>query len=401
MGVQTMKILELEYRGPLALGGVETHVLEISKQFKSKGFEVEIWSTDLLDFKGKRDDQLKRVVNGIKVKKFRSFKIPKFPFFMYQLIYPKMFLDFLKLKKNNTVLHSHSFPSFHSYLALFFHKKFRKITITPHYDVNDLVNYTFSFFGGLAFKVLRYFVNGNRNIYLSADTRKEKGFYVNDFEFNEYKVFVVPNGVNIEEFDLITNEEVHEIKNQYNLKKTFNVLFAGRVAQIKGIDILIKAISKLDNENIKLIIAGPDFGALTALQEICRRLSLTDKVIFTGILERKRFCNLVKSCDMLVLPSYGGESFGIVLAEAMACNKPVIGSRTGGISEIIKEGEDGFLFNVGSVEELSEKIKLLYQNRDLCKKLGNKGRIKVEKHYTWGKVANTYLRLWGVERQKI
>jgi len=394
-----MKILELEYRGPLALGGVETHVFEISKQFKSKGYEVEIWSTDLLDFKGEKDDQLVRMVDGIKVKKFHSFKIPKFPFFMHQLIYPKMLVEFLKLKKEeDMIVHSHSFPSFHSYLALFFHNKFRKVIITLYSDVNSLEDSTSHFFGKLAFKVLRYFVNRKKNIYLGANTGIEKRFYVDRLGFNEPKVPVIPNGVNLEEFDLIANEEIYEIKSQYNLEKTFNVLYAGRVAKIKGLDILIKAISKLDNTDIRLTIAGPNFGALTELQELCQDLDLADRVTFTGALERRVFCALIKSCDVLVLPSYGGESFGIVLAEAMACCKPVIGSRTGGIPEVIQEGKNGLLFDVGSVEQLSERIKVLYQDGSLYRKLGAQGRSIVEKNYTWEKVANTYLKLWGVRK---
>jgi len=391
-----MKILELEYRGPPSLGGVETHVFEIAKRFKSKGYEAEIWSTDLLDFNGERDKQLERVVDGIPVRKFHSFEIPSFPFFMYQFIYPKIVFEFLKLKKDDMILHSHSFPSFHSYLALLFHKKFRKVTIVPYFDVNDLEKFTANFFGKLAFRILRFFINKKKDIYLSANTRREKEFYVNNLKFNECKVFVVPNGVNIVEFDSITKEEVSDIRSQYNLKKTFNILFAGRIAQVKGIDLLIEAISKLNNLSLRLIIAGPDFGALTELQKLSKRLSLMDKVIFTGVLARRKFCALIKSCDVLVLPSYGGEAFGIVLAEAMACNKPVIGSKTGGILEIIREGESGFLFDIGSVEQLSERLNLLYRDRSLCKRLGDKGRMIIEKYYTWEKVANTYLKLWGV-----
>jgi glycosyltransferase involved in cell wall biosynthesis len=391
-----MKIVELEYRGPPALGGVETLVFEISKHFQNRQHEVEIWSTDLLDFKGERDDQFERMVDGVKVKKFHSLKIPKFPFFMYPSIYPRMFLELLKLKRDDVVAHSHSFPSFHSYLALFFHKRFRKVIITLHYDVNDLEDFTSHFFGKSAFKVLRYFVSRKDNIYLTADTRGEKEFYINNLKFSEPKVFIVPTGVNLEEFDLITSEEIYEIRSQYNLEKPFNVLYAGRVAKIKGIDILIKAISKLDNPNIKLTIAGPDFGALTELQELSQNLDLADRVAFTGALERRKFCALIKSCDVLVLPSFRGA--GIVLAEAMAGYKPVIGSRTAGTPEIIGEGENGFLFDIGSVEQLSERINLLYCDRNLCRKLGEEGRKIVEKDYTWEKVANTYLRLWGVEK---
>lgn len=390
-----MKILELEYRGPPSLGGVETHVLEISKRFKSKGYEVEIWSTDLLDFNGKKDSQFERVIDGIKVRKFRSFICRGFPFFMYQVIYPKMLVELLKLKKEDDIIvHSHSFPSFHSYLALFFHNKFRQVVIALYSDVNGLEKSTSSFYRKLAFKLLKYFVNRKKNIYLGANTGIEKRFFVNRLGFNEPKVPVIPNGVNLEEFDLIPNEKIYEIKKQYNLEKTFNVLYAGRVAKIKGIDILIKAISKLDNTDIRLTIAGPDFGALTELQELCQDLDLADRVTFAGALERRVFCALTKSCDVLVLPSYGGESFGIVLAEAMACSKPVIGSMTGGIPEVIQDGNNGLLFDVGSVEQLSEKISLLYQNSDLCKKLGIEGRAILEQNYTWENVADTYLELW-------
>ena len=389
-----MKILELEYRGPPSLGGVETHVFEISKRFKSKGYEVEILSTDLLDFNGKKDDQLERVIEGVKVRKFRAFKIPRLPL-MYPFIYPKMLFEFLKLKRGDVVVHSHSFPSFHSYLALFFHNKFKKIIITPHFDVNDLQKFTSCFLGKLAFMILRYFVNRNDNIYLTAITRREMKFYTNNLKFSEHKVFTVPNGVNLEDFDSISSEEIYEIKSQYNIVKAFNVLFAGRVAQIKGINLLIEAISKLNNASIRLIIAGPDFGALTELQKLSKKLNLMDEVIFTGVLERRAFCALIKSCDMVVLPSYGGEAFGIVLAEAMACNKPVIGSKTGGIPEIIVEGENGLLFDIGDVEQLSERINLLYQDRNVCRNLGVDGRMIVEKKYTWEKVADTYLKLWG------
>jgi len=390
-----VKILELEYRGPPSLGGVETHVFEISKRFKSKGHEVEIWSTDLLDFNGKKDSQHERVIDGIKVRKFRSFISRGFPFFKYQLIYPRMLAEFLKLKRGgDMIVHSHAFPSFHSYLALFFHNKFRQVVIALYSDVDGLEKSTSSFFRKLAFKILRYFVNRKKNIYLGANSGIEKRFYVNRLGFNEPKVPVIPNGVNLEEFDLIANEEICEIKSQYNLEKTFNVLSAGRVDKIKGLDILIKAISKLDNTNIRLTIAGPDFGALTELQELSQNLGLAGRITFIGALERRTFCALIKSCDVLVLPSYGGESFGIVLAEAMACRKPVIGSRTGGIPEVIQEGKNGLLFDVGSVEQLSERIKLLYEDSSLCKKLGAQGRGIVEKNYTWEKVANTYLELW-------
>ena len=394
-----MKILELEYRGPPALGGVETNVIETSKWFKEKGHEVEIWSTDLLDFAGQKDSQLERVVENIRVRKFRSFRFPAILLFIcpiiHRSIYPGMLFKLFKLRgRQDIAVHSHSFPSFHSYLALFFHRKFRGTVITPHFDTEDLIKYTASFPWNWPFRFLKYFVNKRSDIYLSADTRREKEAYVNTLGFDEQKVLVIPNGVNLEEFDPITSEEIYEIKREYGLERTFNVLFAGRVAPGKGINLLIQAIAKLNNADIRLVVAGPDFGALADLRELSQRLELTDKVIFTGVLERRKFCATIKTCDVLVLPSYGGESFGIVLTEAMACGKPVIGSRTGGIAELIQEGENGFLFDIGSVEQLAEKIDLLYRDRNLYRELGEEGRRIVADNYTWEKVANMYLKLW-------
>lgn len=395
-----MKILEFEYRGPPALGGVEILVEEISRRFKNQGHEVEIWSSDLWDFTGQKDSRLQRTMGDIRVNKFRSFRFPKIFLIvcsaMYPATYPGMLLQLLRLRGgSDTVVHSHSFPSFHSYLALLFHKKFAKVTITLHGDINDLKHISSNLAGKSAFKILRYFVNSMANVNLTADTKGEMEFYTSNLKFNENKVFVVPTGVNLEEFDAIKTEEVAEIKSQYNLEKTFNVLYAGRLAKLKGVDVLIKAISKLRSTNTRLIINGPDFGALTDLKKLSKELGLGNRVIFIGALERRKFCAIIKSCDVLILPSIRGA--GIVLAEAMACSKPVIASKTPGTLEIVADGRNGLLFDIGSVEQLSEKISLLNQDSNLCKILGIEGRSIVEQHYTWEKVANTYLELWGAE----
>lgn len=394
-----MNIIELEYRGPPALGGVETVVLEISKQFKKRGHNVEIWSSDILDDRGKRDDKKESFADGIVVKKFRSYVLYKssifslvFPFFSE--IYPEMFFHLFNLKNRDIIIHSHSFPNFHTLFSLLLHKKFKKVIITPHFDADDLTYFVSSFFlRKLTLTILKHFVNRKENVYLTAITNLEKDVYVKKLRFKESKVKVNPNGVNTEEFDTVTNEDISRIKEKYRLENKFVVLFVGRVAQIKGIDTLIRAISILSNENIILIVAGPDFGAVTALQSLVKKLDLEEKIVFTGELERKELRTLIKCCDVLVLPSRGGEAFGIVLAEAMVCGKPVIGSRTGGIPEIVKEGVNGFLFDVNNVEQLSEKISALLLNKELRVKFGENGRQTVKANYTWEKVANDYLRL--------
>jgi glycosyltransferase involved in cell wall biosynthesis len=93
------------------------------------------------------------------------------------------------------------------------------------------------------------------------------------------------------------------------------------------------------------------------------------------------------TCDLLVFPS-GHESFGIVLLEAWAAGKPVIGSRVGAIPSVVDEGQDGLLIRHRNVGDLTAAIQTLLSRPELRRQMGESGRQKVQQRYTWNIVAD-------------
>ncbi|WP_075618330.1 glycosyltransferase family 4 protein [Paenisporosarcina indica] len=198
------------------------------------------------------------------------------------------------------------------------------------------------------------------------------------------KIHLVYNGVDIKAIDKI---KVSVPKNYDYDMKNFNLFIACSIHVGKGLDILISAINELFKANYKinLYIAGsvPKGGSLlylTELEEYVNKNNLMNNVFFLGWQEN--IIALMKSMDAVILPSIVEESFGMVLAEAMAIGRPVIGSDIGGIKEVIDHEKNGYLTKPGDKNEIKKYlIKLLDKNKlyfEFCKN----SRIKAEKSFS-------------------
>jgi L-malate glycosyltransferase len=162
-------------------------------------------------------------------------------------------------------------------------------------------------------------------------------------------------------------------------------LVVGNVAHIqpqKGHAYLIQA-ARLVLEQYPdvtfVIVGGEKFpGGIGELEKLAERLSIRDKVIFTGF--RNDALRLMASFDIFVLPSVW-EGFGIVLLEAMASGKPVIGTAVGGIPEVIEEGVNGYLVEPRNPQQIAAKIMHLLKNEALRNQMGEKGKQMVRDKY--------------------
>lgn len=154
------------------------------------------------------------------------------------------------------------------------------------------------------------------------------------------------NSVDINKF---SSEENNSFKEEYKLTDKPIVLFVGNLIKRKNVDSLIEA-KKVANSDYYLVIVG-DGPLFSKLKKKVEEENVRD-VIFTG--SRNDVENIIPSCDVLVLPSYS-ESFGLVLIEALACGKPVIGSNVGGITEIITE-DVGILVNPNKISSIASAI---------------------------------------------
>jgi len=208
-------------------------------------------------------------------------------------------------------------------------------------------------------------------------------------------VAVVGHGVEPE--FAFTQGQQQEIRRMLGISPDdFCIGYAGIIAQRKGVLTLVDAFTKLAIPSAKLILIGS--GPLE--QQIRRYVQshpqLQGRAILVGAIPHDRIPSYLSILDILVLPSLTTptwkEQFGRVLIEAMVLGVPVIGSNSGGIPEVI--GDAGLIFSEGDDEELASLLHALWNNENLRRELGEKGRQRVLDKYTWEKVAQELGRIY-------
>ena len=160
----------------------------------------------------------------------------------------------------------------------------------------------------------------------------------------------------------------------FNLDKSiFTVGIFSRVENQKGQHLVLKALSNIKNNeriDLQLIITGHVMNEdyYKKLKKYISDYSLEDLVKFVPFLPYPDSMKAMSYLDITILPTYE-ETFGLVIAESMIVGTPVIGSKAGGVPEIINDGNNGYLFEPKNVDSLEEKILNLYLNKDLRNKL--------------------------------
>ena len=191
-------------------------------------------------------------------------------------------------------------------------------------------------------------------------------------------IHVIPFGVNVNQFSK------KEVKSLFN-KESFVIGCIKALEDIYNIDILIKAFavlkSKFPSKSLKLLIIG--VGSQEAeLKKMVSNLKIDGDVIFTGRISFSEVSNYFNMLDVLVnISDY--ESFGVSVIEAMACEKPVIATNTGGLKEIIENSTFGSLVEVANVEQTANEMERYLLESNLKEKVGKAARAKVVEKYSW------------------
>ena len=159
------------------------------------------------------------------------------------------------------------------------------------------------------------------------------------------------------------------------------ILFAGWVEKEKGIFDLISAFSEVQKTfiNCRLIIAGK--GRIDDGKKLAKKLHSTDKIIFTGWLQKNDMHKMLYSADIFCLPSYC-EGVPMSILEAMALGLPVITTPVGGIPDIVENGKTGLFFQPGNIKQLEEKLLMLLKNPSVSQKVGLNAKLFVEKNHS-------------------
>ena len=164
------------------------------------------------------------------------------------------------------------------------------------------------------------------------------------------------NGVDMQKFDIAQKAIWRkDIRAQYGIDENA-VLFGyvGRIVPEKGINELFEAFSKIENQNARLMIVGPNYNVEGLDQELYKVALANDRIVFTGPVSNP--AKYYASMDYLCLPSYR-EGFGSVVLEAASLAVPTICSNIKGPTDFIKDGENGLLCEVKSMESLLAVMK--------------------------------------------
>ena len=227
-----------------------------------------------------------------------------------------------------------------------------------------------------------------------AATEHERGLLTSLYGADPTRIAVVPCGVDL---DLFSPMEKARARRALGLRDTERIiLFVGRIEPLKGIDVLISAAAQLhEDENFRVLIVGGDARAeaeVAQLRALAERLDVDHHVSFVGAVAHDEFPLYYNAADVSVEPSYY-ESFGLVAVESMACGTPVVASRVGGLASTISDGETGYLIPWRCPEPFAERLELLLDNDELRASFGRAGREAVER-YRWANVAQATAELY-------
>jgi len=233
-------------------------------------------------------------------------------------------------------------------------------------------------------------VIGHYSNIITTNSKHTYKLLLDIISYKREKIRIIPMGINVNEFS------------RMNIKTTKphkTILFIGRLIDLKGVHILIKAM-KVEisrNNNVQLIIIG-DGPKRKNLEQCAKNLGISSSINFLGNQGRDNLLLYYQIADVFVLPSIKyknqAEGLGVVLLEAMASGTPVIGSNTGGIPDIIEDGVNGLLVIPGDPESLAKAIRLILENPYLTEKFRKSGLKKVREFFSWDVIIEHFIEIY-------
>ncbi|MFO1371995.1 MAG: glycosyltransferase family 4 protein [Candidatus Competibacteraceae bacterium] len=205
------------------------------------------------------------------------------------------------------------------------------------------------------------------------------------YQIPDGKIHVVPNGVNYHAFDGFIDPA--EVKGRYGIAPMAPTIFCpGRMTVQKGMDLLVEAVPMVlaSYPETKFIISG-EGPEKDAVIRRAHEVGAAGAIVFLGNLPRWQYVDLMRACDILVVPSRN-EPFGIVVLEGWAAGKPVVATNAGGPREFLWHDVNGFLVDANS-GGLAHGIGSLLADHNHCRALGANGRRAVEEKFNWDNVA--------------
>lgn len=378
-----MKILHIAASLSSVSGGPPKVIQGLTETLVKKGNEVSIFASAK-----ERDGDNLIYPKGTKVRIFKESFISKT--WKGHSFYFKKALE--KEVPNFNIVHIHETWHYLHFVAYRMAKKFKKpFIITPYGTLEPwCLNYK-----GFKKKVFSFLIQ--RRILKEASAihaiTENEAKNIKAFGVNNTPIAVIPNGIDLQEFrNLPPKEALLSFIPKLKGKKI--ILFLGRIHPIKGLDLLIKAFSKIakQRKNICLLVVGPDEDGYQAkIENLLEKEGILDRVFFTGMLTGYKKLVVLGGSDICIIPSYS-EARSIVALEAMLSGLPVIITHQCNFPEIA-ENKAGLIINPKE-DELTEAITKLLENPSFIKEMGENGQGLVREKFAWDNVADQTLDLY-------
>ncbi|MCW4028380.1 MAG: glycosyltransferase family 4 protein [Candidatus Bathyarchaeota archaeon] len=383
----SVMMLSWEYP-PRVIGGISPHIYFLSKYLAQQDVKVYVVTCDF------PDAPAHEVIDGVEVYRVDSYKNPSpdfatWVYLMNMNMQKETAAIMRKIGGKIDVIHAHDWLVANAGIGL--KHIFRKPLLVTmhstelgrrdglHTTAERMIHETEAWLTYEAWKVICC------SDYMISHVKYAFGL-PND------KLVMVPNGVNTQGYDNIT-EDCQQFRSKFALPEEKVVLFVGRLVYEKGIHVLINAVPKiLSKVNAKFIIVGSGY-MKEQLLNIVRSMGLEHKVMFQGFMDEATLLRLQKCADVSVVPSLF-EPFGIVALEAMAAKSPVVASDTGGLSEIIQHDVTGVKVFPNNPDSLAWGITKVLLDDNYARALSENAYRVVQQRYDWGKIAEQTKRIY-------
>ena len=253
----------------------------------------------------------------------------------------------------------------------------KRILVT-HGDISDRPAGTYDYF------LTRYYRYVTPKAYHVADLIQALSPYVasiiGHYPGSKNKIRIIPNGISLEEIGI--RESSPRNQTSFLFDNQLKILYVGSLNPVKGVDQLLVAAAELKDKKVNFQITIAGSGSLrTKLERLCKKLQISENILFTGQLNRKDLNKLYLAADVLCAPSVS-DALPTVILEAMVCGLPVVGANTGGISSLLVHSPD-LLFHPGDTTNLANILLRLTNDPKYLAQVSAKGMSRAKSEYNW------------------
>ncbi len=345
-------------------GGVTNHISCLSTELKASGHQVRIMAPSSNHNLEREEDDVYRIGNVRRIPANGSIA--------------RITLSFHLARRVREVLASEKFDVVHLHEPLMPSLPPTVLRYSDALNIGTFHAYRGSYYGYFYGRPIlrRVFNNLDGRIAVSRAAKR----FVRQYFMARYQV--IPNGVDIERF---RPDRVAPLP-QYDDGRP-NILFVGRPEKRKGVGYLLRAYPRVKNAfpNARFLIVGAGDWDDSPYRAYIERHDLRD-IIIVGRVSDEELPRYHRSAHVVCAPAVQGESFGIVLLEAMAAGAPVVASDIEGYSQVLTDGREGLLVPPRDADRLADALCRVLQDRELAAAFGSAGLVTA-RQYSWPRVA--------------